>query len=648
MNWKSAMSFSSLSISNVALRRARFVSLAAALSVAVVGVGSCVDSGEDAGSNEPEPPDAGQPDPTDAGPEPTDAGQPDAGTDGGISELGDLLVDVLGVEGTPVLEGTMSVGGRIEPIVAGQVLLAGFPEGTLRGIVRAPGYAPANVFGSVVGGRVLRSQVFLMPVGASVEFAGDEDANLRFANIGVEVAANSFVDSAGSAVTGTITAHLTAFDPALHMRAAPGPFQGLEISGAMEMIETFGMGEFTFEVDGAPVNLASGTTATVEVMLAPDGAGLNNGDQIPSWSYDLESGHWVEEALGIVRGFGERLVWRADVEHFSWWNADQAVTQKECLNVQILAAENVGVVVYTEGVDYNGINFSRTDSFGEACVEFKAGSTAQFFAGGGTAGFSYALDLQGTGEDPAACGNGSSAAGCATVIIDLPPRNCVSGVVTQSGSPVDGARVVVSWGTNDASLSYTNPDGSFCSSAPVGTAVSVFASFVDGTGSYLTATRNAQSLTDPGQCGVVPSTCASAGSLELVVPPQYCLEGITESRVNATTVDFVPTGTPVYAFRSLGFTEVDCAVQPASWGSIIARGTVGGGGRYCLNLPFGEDTRDVVFAVDSCDVGSCETDLPQGLCFDSAAYSLAPGDDLTARGGTCQTSGCLPNDILFE
>ncbi|MGB5267903.1 MAG: astroprincin family protein, partial [Polyangiales bacterium] len=265
------------------------------------------------------------------------SGEPENG-DAGPNGKGTLLLDILSVERTAVYEGTVTVGNRIEPIVNGRVLLTGFPEGPLRGIVRAPGFAPANVFGTVDASQQTLAQAFLMPVGATIEFPADEGAYLRYASVGVELQPDSFVDTAGNVVTGLITARITAFDPAVHMSAAPGPFRGTDLAGDTQLMETYGMGDFSFESAGAPVNLAPGMTATVEVILPSTVEGVVNGEEIPAWSYDLETGHWVEEAMGVVLGTGERLTWRAEVPHFSWWNVDKAVTQKECVIVRIQAA----------------------------------------------------------------------------------------------------------------------------------------------------------------------------------------------------------------------------------------------------------------------------------------------------------------------
>ena len=86
--------------------------------------------------------------------------------------------------------------------------------------MRAPGFAPANVFGTVDASQQTLAQAFLMPVGATIEFPADEGAYLRYASVGVELQPDSFVDTAGDVVTGPITARITAFDPAVHMSAA--------------------------------------------------------------------------------------------------------------------------------------------------------------------------------------------------------------------------------------------------------------------------------------------------------------------------------------------------------------------------------------------------------------------------------------------
>lgn len=622
----------------------------------------------DAGTNEPAPEPAVEPDAEpgeiDAGPnEPgVDAGPavpPDDGgvDDGGVIDGGPgdndagpsietvVNVEVIGWGSRFVPEGEIRVGDVVVPIVAGRAELIDFPEGPIRGVVRAPGFAPANLLARVATGQTTTAQVILIPVGATVEFEADQEVSLNHRHVGVDLQPNSFVDGDGNPVTGVITAHITAFDPLADMPAAPGPFQGMTTGGDMDLIESFGMGEFTFTQNGEELQLADGVNALLRIGV-PSSLDVQSGDNIPSWSYDLEAGHWAEEQMGSVSGFGDRLTWTASVSHFSWWNCDKPVIQKECVVVRIDSINaGPGIPVYSDGVDYAGVDVSTTDDNGEGCVEFKRGASANIHAGSGSHGFTYTLNVVGNGE-PADCSGGG--AGCSTILVDVPQLSCVRGVVTQNGVPQEGADAILDYGR---SLAYKRTDatGAFCAKVPLSASVTALASIIDNTGSILTAEGFALAPGESADCGE-PLSCSDLGQLELTTPPLYCLEGQAD-HINGFTgaTENLPVGTALYAFQASTFTGINCATTPESWGSVLGTGTVGIGGAYCLNLPLGENNRDVILAADRCGGFECETELPDSSCLDGHTFTLSAGQEVASAGSQCNSTGtCAADSFVIE
>lgn len=612
----------------------------------------------DSGPNEPEAVDGGQdsgvPDSgIDAGPavvEPEDGGRTDGGpTDGGTpdDDAGPInetvvSVEVIGWGAQFVPEGEITVGDTVVPIVAGRAELFDLPAGPVRGVVRAPGFAPANLLAHVVTEQTTIAQVILIPVGATVEFEADQAVTLDHRHVSVELQPNSFVDGDGNPVTGVITAHLTAFDPLADMPAAPGPFRGMTLGGEMDLIESFGMGEFTFTQNGEELQLANGATALLRIGV-PTSLDVNSGDTIPSWSYDLEAGHWVEEEMGFVTGIGDRLTWSATVNHFSWWNVDKATIDKECVVVRIDASDvGPGIPVYSDGVDYAGVDYSTTDDDGEGCVEFKRGSSANIHAGSGSHGFTYTLNVVGNGE-PADCAGGG--AGCSTILIEVPQLTCVRGRVTQNGLPQEGADAILEYGRSLA-VKRTNANGEFCAQVPLSASVTALASIIDNSGSLLMAEVNGLAPGEEAACSE-PLACTDVGSLELSTPPQYCLEGeIDHINGFSGNAEDLPVGTAIYAFQASTFSGVDCATTPQAWGSILGTGTVGIGGSYCLNLPLGENNRDLVLAADRCNNFSCESELPDSSCVSGHGFTLSAGQEISAAGSQCFGAGSCVTDTF--
>ncbi|WP_164886745.1 PKD domain-containing protein [Piscinibacter defluvii] len=140
----------------------------------------------------------------------------------------------------------------------------------------------------------------------------------------------ALVDAAGNPVTGPVQVAVTPVDPAADPRAFPGRFQGLRPAGTRGLIESYGTVEFVPTRNGAPLQLAPGRQATIEIPiytgLHREGRPVQVGDTIPLWSLDERSGDWVQEGQGTVvasTASPSELALRARVGHLSWWNCDQ-------------------------------------------------------------------------------------------------------------------------------------------------------------------------------------------------------------------------------------------------------------------------------------------------------------------------------------
>ena len=143
------------------------------------------------------------------------------------------------------------------------------------------------------------------------------------------LAANSFVDGNGNAVTGEVEITITPIDIRAVDNAFLGGGQALTDSGEAVALISTGMVDYQFSQNGSAVSLAEGVTAIIEMDLAvttgDDGRVFAEGDTIEMWWFDPATGFWIEDGMGTVQlsstsETGLKLV--ATVEHFTTWNWD--------------------------------------------------------------------------------------------------------------------------------------------------------------------------------------------------------------------------------------------------------------------------------------------------------------------------------------
>ncbi len=140
---------------------------------------------------------------------------------------------------------------------------------------------------------------------------------------------NGLVGANGASVTGAVSVAITPVDPVSAPASFPGRYAGFDATGQEGLLLSHGTVEFVLTKNGAPVNLAPGATATIEIplyaTLAKGGGALVPGAVIPLWSLDERTGGWVQEGTGVVvasSGAPSGLALRATVGHLSWWNCD--------------------------------------------------------------------------------------------------------------------------------------------------------------------------------------------------------------------------------------------------------------------------------------------------------------------------------------
>ena len=401
------------------------------------------------------------------------------------------------------------------------------------------------------------------PLNASAGgLVGDRQARVSFPPA-------SLVDGAGQAVAGDVTVQVTPLDVARDVALAPGDYSAVDASGADARLETFGMVEVVIrDPAGSPLNLAPDQIAQLAMRL-PDGSDRVAGEQIALWSFDIDSGRWIEEGACTVTSRDDGLVCEGSVGHFSWWNADDPL-EVTCLSGRVLDCNGdavPGARVTARGLDYNGDSSAQSDGQGAYCLEAKRDANVQISTLGRIGEAVIGVrQSQSTSSEAQACGGGScepldvilpcdpaeSDFNCNdTALIDC--DGCVSGrVILPADADPQGIEVVVTTQDRETRRSPLNADGSYCLPTPSNQSVEIS---IEGPGVTRERFSEVFVQTEPGVC---PS-CVEAPDIELKALPTWerCGEGITLS-LTPTSVDE-------------GFDEVFSGLnQVAGWASADA------------------------------------------------------------------------------
>lgn len=312
----------------------------------------------------------------------------------------------------------------------------------------------------------------------------------------VTVVPGSIVDSQGDPAN-DVRVHISPLDIAgAEVQAAPGDFVATTAGGDFTRIETFAMAEFALtDSEGNPLSIADQQTAQIELLLPKDTAFVA-GDTIPAWHYDEQAGQWVEQGTGTVAVSSAdptRLVFVADVPHFSWWNADKSY-ESSCVIGRLSYCDGSpapGADILIQSDAYDGTSSGNTDANGDYCVAARRNSPVTVWAGSGYG--ANRLVQSATTMTPdveSTCESGP----CATADIVLPCspeqgdydcddiffagcQSCVRGtVVDDSGEPVRYALVKVVTGKTSATVS-TDENGSYCVPAALDSVATITASY---------------------------------------------------------------------------------------------------------------------------------------------------------------------------
>jgi alpha-tubulin suppressor-like RCC1 family protein len=319
--------------------------------------------------------------------------------------------------------------------------------------VQKTGYASSlRAAAAAVDNASAASRVVLLPVASTQTFDPAQAAVLRVpgSTARVELAASSLVREDGQAISGTPTVTLTPIDPSADIARMPG----LLVDGASgEPIESLGALTVNFtDTTGAPLNLASGQTATIRIPATP-AVGATLPAAFPLYHLNETTGRWTQEGTATLQtdpATGAKY-YEGTVSHFSTWNADQVMTRTS-LDFGTTTAGSIctlpaGLRVVAQGVDYNGLSVAIGNT-----VIVRQNSQVQL----------RLLDLNGSVVDALALDSGGANATVRVPrCLTAPPLVTLSGRVAVSSGVLSNYRVQIFGQKMQTSVLPIQADGSY-------------------------------------------------------------------------------------------------------------------------------------------------------------------------------------------
>lgn len=396
----------------------------------------------------------------------------------GFASIGGQVVDV---DGFAPLAGVIVTSGDLSTATDanGFYSFEGLPAGTVILGYEKTGYAASTKRLEVSPEENLIVGVMLKRAGAEQSLDPTQDETLVEGDSRLTVRANTLRKANGEAVDGPVDVVITKADVATgDVLSFPGSFEmAVDQDGAGVQLETFGFATYHLTQNGEEVDLAPGETATIEFVL-PDNAQdlFQIDDTIPLWDFEVETGLWREiDPPGVIRAASDgsgKKAWVAEVPHFSSWNADRPITEKQAVSGTVREGGDPirGVEITAVGLSYNGTSSGHTDAQGRFCVDVKRGSTVTLQVRVNGAATPLRTRMVSVPDTEASCATGGGVELGEPLEIDF--TSCVRGRVTDgSGAPVAGTEVFVVPGVT----ATTDAQGMFCSRAPGNETVYAFA-----------------------------------------------------------------------------------------------------------------------------------------------------------------------------
>lgn len=162
---------------------------------------------------------------------------------------------------------------------------------------------------------ILLAQVF------NQSFPAANGGQVKDGAVTLDFPANAImVEATGATYQGTVQVAIRYVDPlsATMSEEMPGNMTGLNETGQVEVLQTFGMMAVELRSpSGEKLQVKTGMTvkATADIV---DASRATAPAAVPMWHFDLEKGYWIKEGQAVRKGD----TYEAQLSHFSWWNYD--------------------------------------------------------------------------------------------------------------------------------------------------------------------------------------------------------------------------------------------------------------------------------------------------------------------------------------
>ncbi len=233
-----------------------------------------------------------------------------------------ILVNVATTAGVAITGATVVVGSQTTTTNSKGIVYfssALFSAGKNVVKVSKTGYFKANQIIEISNGNTYNVSVTLTTKTVTGTFLGNASASINATNGGsIDFTANTIVDNAGNAYTGTVnvSAVYVASNATNASAILPNSFLGLNSSSQQKFVENHGTMIVELEgTSGQALQIATGSTAQIHLPVSAQDL-ASPPSTIPFYYFDESTGYWKEDGVGTLTG-GTEFV--GTVSHFTWW-----------------------------------------------------------------------------------------------------------------------------------------------------------------------------------------------------------------------------------------------------------------------------------------------------------------------------------------
>ena len=289
----------------------------------------------------------------------------------------------------------------------------------------------------------------------------------------VELPADGYVTENGVAFNGAVMAQSVYLDPSDENfpNQMPGDLSAMRSDESEVQLVSYGMVAVELsDAIGNKLQLAPGKKATLTFPIPERFKSNVIRNTIPLWSFNDETGMWVEEGAAIINDAGTAYV--GEVGHFSWHNLDTPEL-RATLKVKVLDAN--GNVVPNVVVNFDGQRTGRTSNDGVASCTVPSNTDMVIWVPSEAYGnYAEVMDENGwssVDETKLVKQNVTLAPEeTKTITLTMPVKvPVISGKVTNVGSGSQMCIVYIMYGNgNETSNYFTDNEGKFSFLAPAG------------------------------------------------------------------------------------------------------------------------------------------------------------------------------------